>query len=249
MICSCSLLLNFLFVIYICCYWFVIRCLILFLWCLRCSWGFLLCLFCILCYCACYVFLVFVSWNWCPLFLVLLFDLVFYFGNCSCVLCSLVRCLWFVLSFSILFLLFVCCHVFVVRHRFLRSLLLVLVLVLVLSFSVVHINVVIILCQLCSFFVFHFHCVFCFYIGLRFWLAFDFYYCSRPFVLCVCLLFLFLFFVLYFDFNYFFLSFVHDFLFLSFVVGLDLLFDAYQCCCQYILCYWCCFSLLYFVVD
>ena len=94
--------------------------------------------------------------------------LFFYFGNCSCVLCSLVRCLCFVLSFSNLFLLFVCCHVFVVRHSFLRSLLLVLVLVLVLSFSVVHINVIIIMCQLCSFFVFHFHCVFCFYIGLRF---------------------------------------------------------------------------------
>ena len=48
-------------------------------------------------------------------------------------------------------------------------------------------------------------------------------------MLCVCLLFLLLFFVLCFDFNYFFLSFVHDFLFLSFVVGLDLLFVVLCC--------------------
>ena len=201
----------------------------------------LLCLLCVPCFCVLkLVSIVLGLARW---------SCFFTLAICYCVLCSLVLCLCFVLRFSILFLLFVCCHVFVVRHRFLRSLLLVLVLVLVLSFSVVHINFIIIMCQLCSFFVFHFHCVFCFYIGLRFWLAFDLYYCSRPFVLCVCLLFLLLFFVLYFDFNYFFLSFVHDVLFLSFVVGLDLLFDAYQCCCQYILCYWCCFSLLYFVVD
>ena len=75
---------------------------------------------------------------------------------------------------------FVLCHVFVVRHRFLRSLFLFLVLVLVLSFSVVHIIVNIIICQL--------FCILFLYVVICFWLGFDLHYCSCHFVQCVCLL-------------------------------------------------------------
>ena len=66
-------------------------------------------------------------------------------------------------------------------------------------------------CSGAFFFVVHFHCVFCFYIVLCCWLAFDLYYCSCAFVLCVCLLLYILVLCSSIWFCYFLLSFDHEF--------------------------------------
>ena len=162
----------------------------MFLLCVRCSWCFLgfllLCLLCVLCFWVLNLFSIVLGlalWSYgCPL------------AICSCVLCPRVLCFCFCSSLFDIVLVFVICHLFVVRHRFHRSLLLFMVLVLVLSSSL-------------SIFI----VVFCFYIVLCCWLAFDLYYCSCAFVLCVCLLLYILVLCSSIWFCYFLLSFVHEF--------------------------------------
>jgi hypothetical protein len=66
-------------------------------------------------------------------------------------------------------------------------------------------------CSGAFFFVVHFHCVFCFYIVLCCWLAFDLYYGSCAIVLCVCLWLYILGLCSSIWFCYFLLSFVHEF--------------------------------------